>query len=505
MTRGLWLGVDFGIARLGIARSDPGAVLATPLEVRPSQGLEEDVVYVANLANSLGAVGVVVGLPTRLDGSGSTSTQAAADFVRRLEAVLSLPVVTWDERMTTSQADKALRSGGLTREERARRVDKVAAALILQSYLDRQRERPPDVTPQGLSSEPASPETVSIQAPAASGPPAALPKGSRMPRSKAVAVLAGILTILVICALWLLGPRGGKTEVSFHVPARASAKDVAVALREKYLIRSETAFRLLSRLKGVDNRFRTGVHLLSPSLSTPQIISSLVSGDRRLKDVVVTIPEGYSIPQIAQAMQDGLILRPEEFLAAARRESVEPNTVSFPLPDGSLEGYLFPDTYRFEPDSEPKTVVARMLANFERKAYHPLQSEFLRSSLSFPQVITLASMVEREAKLPQERPLIAGVYLNRLRKMMKLECDATVQYALGRHKARLSYSDLKVDSPYNTYLHPGLPPGPICNPGLDSIRSVLNPIESDFLYYVARPDGSHVFSRTLREHRAAGG
>ena len=117
----------------------------------------------------------------------------------------------------------------------------------------------------------------------------------------------------------------------------------------------------------------------------------------------------------------------------------------------------------------------------------------------------LASLVEREAKLPEERPLLAGVYLNRLRRGMRLECDATVQYALGQHKARLLYSDLKVDSPYNTYLHAGLPPGPICSPGLDCLLAALSPVESDYLYSVAQADGSHVFSRTFAEHKAAGG
>jgi UPF0755 protein len=245
-------------------------------------------------------------------------------------------------------------------------------------------------------------------------------------------------------------------------------------------------------------------------------MSSLAVGDRLVGDVVLTIPEGYTLVQIAQSLQSSGVTSEQGFLEAAKSANVPAGGVSFPLPQGSLEGYLFPDTYFLQPDSKPEAAVAKMLANFERKVYVPLKTEFASSSLSlnpefassshsFNEVVILASMVEREAKLPRERPLIAGVYINRLRKGMKLDCDATIQYALGHHKARLLYSDLTVDSPYNTYVHPGLPPGPICNPGLDSVRAALQPLQSDYLYYVARPDGSHAFSRTMSEHRAAGG
>lgn len=293
----------------------------------------------------------------------------------------------------------------------------------------------------------------------------------------------------------------------FRVPANATAGVVASGLKEEGLIRSAVVFSVLSRIKGVDDKFKAGVHLLDRSLTTLQIMSSLVAGDRRLGEVIVTIPEGYSLVQIADMLERNGVTGARDFVAAAQGKKVAAGIVPFPLPEGSLEGYLFPDTYYFEPDSKAEAVVAKMLAAFEKRVFGAIGGdEGLPSPLrSFREVVILASLVEREAKVAQERPLIAGVYLNRLRRGMRLECDATVQYALGEHKARLLYSDLKVDSPYNTYLHAGLPPGPICSPGLDCILAALRPMESDYLYYVAQGDGSHAFSRTLAEHKAAGG
>jgi UPF0755 protein len=182
------------------------------------------------------------------------------------------------------------------------------------------------------------------------------------------------------------------------------------------------------------------------------------------------------------------------------------------VPSQSLEGYLFPNTYLIVLDSNPKMIVGQMLQAFKSQVAEPLSSDVVETagndgaqarSRALYQAVVVASMIEREAKVEKDRPLISAVIWNRLRKGMKLEVDATVQYALGEHRGRLFYSDLAVISPYNTYRNPGLPPGPISNPGLASIKAALHPANVDYLYYVARPDGSHVFSHTLEEHNAA--
>lgn len=505
--KGPWLGVDYGTARLGLARSDPEGMVATPLEVHFTGGGEADVKYVAELAGSTGAVGIVVGLPSRLDSSESPATQRAAEFARRLKEASPIPVLTWDERLSTVEAEKSLRALGLSRKKRVERTDAAAAALVLQAFLDRRGEERAPSSPKAEDLLPSAHEPVPGEQPASSSrEPSRQRVRRRSPWMKVLPVFVVIVGILAFYVLWLLGPPpGAKMDVRFNVPVNATAAVVASALKSQRLIRSATLFRILARLRGEDKDFKAGVHLLKSSLSTPQVMSSLAVGDRLVGDVVLTIPEGYTLVQIAQSLQSSGVTSEQGFLEAAKSANVPTGAVSFPLPQGSLEGYLFPDTYFLQPDSKPEAAVAKMLANFERKVYVPLKTEFASSSLSFNEVVILASMVEREAKLPRERPLIAGVYINRLRKGMKLDCDATIQYALGHHKARLLYSDLTVDSPYNTYVHPGLPPGPICNPGLDSVRAALQPLQSDYLYYVARPDGSHTFSRTMSEHRAAGG
>jgi len=216
----------------------------------------------------------------------------------------------------------------------------------------------------------------------------------------------------------------------------------------------------------------------------------------------VTFPEGFAVESMAERLARELHVDKEGFLRAARGSEVT-RRLPFPLPRGKLEGYLYPSTYAFRVDARPGELVGQMLAGFSGAFWVPHEAEVRRSKLSLHKIVTLASLVEKEAKLDAERRLIAGVLMNRLQRGMLLQCDATVQYALGEHRTRLLYSDLKVNSPYNTYLHKGLPPGPICNPGLACLEAALSPERTDYLFYVARPDGGHVFSKTYEEHLAA--
>ncbi|MDE2237706.1 MAG: endolytic transglycosylase MltG, partial [Elusimicrobia bacterium] len=203
----------------------------------------------------------------------------------------------------------------------------------------------------------------------------------------------------------------------------------------------------------------------------------------------IVIPEGFASWQIAERLGATGVCDAELFKTYVRANR--------------LEGYLFPTTYFFDPNTPAEKVAQRMRAEFDRRVPPEYQAAQPKPRLTLPQAMTLAAIVEREAVLPQERPMIAAVYLNRMRIGMRLEADPTVQYSLGFWKKGLTLSDLKDDDPYNTYIHYGLPPGPICSFGLDSFRAVLRPAQTNAIYFVADSTGGHIFSATLEEHLKA--
>lgn len=291
--------------------------------------------------------------------------------------------------------------------------------------------------------------------------------------------------------------------VLVEIERGSGASVIARQLEAAGLIRSAAAFEVLLSLSGEAGSLRAGQYELSPEMDAAQIARKLAAGEVAVRRV--TIPEGLRIEEIAERIAEAGLTSADEFLEAATPSQVMEQS----RPDGlkldgdSLEGYLFPETYDFELGSEPSAMAARMVRELNERFVKPNKQRIAASKLSLHEIITLASLVEREARVAQERPPIAGVLMNRLNRDMPLQCDATIQYALGAHRERLLYEDLKVDSPYNTYLHKGLPPGPICAPGLESLLAALSPAETDSLYYVARPDGKHVFSKTYEEHQAA--
>ncbi|MBI2941100.1 MAG: endolytic transglycosylase MltG [Chloroflexi bacterium] len=295
------------------------------------------------------------------------------------------------------------------------------------------------------------------------------------------------------------------TPVRFVIARGESAGSIADRLRTRELIRDATLFRLLLRLRDAEATLEAGEYLLRPNMRPTEIIETLQHSSRQ--GTAVTIPEGWRVAEIADALEQKGIARRELFLSAVR----SPGLLStFPWLKGldSAEGYLFPDTYRFLPDTPAEEVARRMLRNFDERFPERTRARSQVVGLSWNQVVILASVVEREAVHPDERARIAGVYLNRLQRGMRLQADPTVQYAIagitppaGQLYWRvLSPFDLSVQSPYNTYLNLGLPPGPICNPGRASIDAALVPERHDYLYFVARPDRTHAFARTLTEH-----
>lgn len=281
--------------------------------------------------------------------------------------------------------------------------------------------------------------------------------------------------------------------VRITVPGGASASAVGKDLEAQGIVRSARVFALRAR----DKTIQPGVYDISPAESPAAILSRLVKGD--IATNRVTFPEGYTLERMAERIEEKQIGKAEPFLQVAAREGNTLKAASF-TPPANLEGYLFPDTYKFPVDADEKAIAQRMLDNFDRLVAQGKEDEIKKSGRSLHEIVTIASLIEREARVSQDREKIAGVIYNRLNRKMPLQIDATVQYARGEHKARLLYRDLKVDSPYNTYRIVGLPPGPICSPGLASIEAALNPESSEYLYYVARSDGSHVFGKTLAEH-----
>jgi UPF0755 protein len=284
------------------------------------------------------------------------------------------------------------------------------------------------------------------------------------------------------------------------IPNGSSASRVAEILAGEGAVRSALGFKLLARVTGKSASLKPGAYDLDPGAGPRAALNKIARGDVAAR--WITIPEGYTIRQIGERLQDEKIGSAERFVELAQYGGSSFRT-SFRHPGVSLEGYLFPDTYLVPAGATEQSVIQMMLDAFGTKIADSLAGDIARSGMSLHQCMTLASLVEREARIPKDRPLVSAVIRNRLGKGMRLEIDATVLYALGYHKGRVFYRDLDVESPYNTYRNTGLPPGPIANPGLLSIKAALRPARAGYLYYVARPDGSHIFSSTFEQHKQA--
>jgi UPF0755 protein len=276
------------------------------------------------------------------------------------------------------------------------------------------------------------------------------------------------------------------------------------------LIRSSTYFRFEIEQRRLGNRLEAGDYVLSPSMTTSEIVSVVEKGARAAGRELRVI-EGWRAEQTARKIQENGLAPAEEILRLVR----SPREQGIDPPDpraSSLEGFLFPDTYQFDNAVQPRQIVQTLVRQFEARLGEPLRQQASASGLSTLQLVTLASIVEREASVPTERPMVASVFLNRLKHGMRLDADPTVQFAVasidpaaatyGYWKRDLSQQDLQIDSPYNTYKLGGLPPGPICSPGAASLQAVLQPAQTRLLYFVARGDGSHAFAESLQDHNA---
>ncbi len=287
-------------------------------------------------------------------------------------------------------------------------------------------------------------------------------------------------------------------QVRVIVPRGASLRVAADSLAARRVIRSATLFRAYASLTDRDRGIKPGTYLLRRGAPYRELIGALENGRGLVH--VVTVVEGWELRQIAPQLARALGV-PRDSVDAALRDTALLARLDVPTP--TLEGYVFPATYTYPDGTTARQAVRQMVARFE-EAWKPEWNGRLEVlALKRHDAVTLASIVEREAVRPEERPVIAAVYYNRLRKGMRLEADPTVQYALGRHTARVLYRDLEVDSPYNTYRRTGLPPGPIGSPGASSMAAAVAPANVPYLYFVAAPDGHHEFRATYAEHLRA--
>lgn len=357
---------------------------------------------------------------------------------------------------------------------------------------------PPTVEDDGLGDEEYHEP---IPAPPAERPKRRLSTGRRVATT---IIAAGSIAAVITAGVFLVRNLPGAPKpqpIQVVIPRGLNAQQIGEVLQSKDVIDSPTGFKLYAELQGVSNKLQPGSYTLRQNMQYKELVALLARGPEKVRGTEVTIPEGYTIRQVAERVGAATGLDPMELalLAGTKAQTFRYDFLQS-NPTGSLEGYLFPKTYLIPEAADQRWVIDRMLSQFQKETASLDWTAARRRGLSVHEVVTIASLIEREARLPSERALISAVIANRLRIGKRLEVDATVQYGLPEWKDRLTLEDLKVDSPYNTYIRSGLPPGPIANPGLSSIKAALAPAKVKYLYYVlADSRGKHTFTNTYDE------
>ena len=297
-----------------------------------------------------------------------------------------------------------------------------------------------------------------------------------------------LIAILFITSIYFPLEENSTTQKVVNIPSGTNAKEIVYILEKNEIIRKNNyTFRILIKLMKLEDQLKYGEYNLSPSMNMLQILDKLVKGEVIVYKI--TIPEGYTSSQIAELLEKNEIAEKEAFLKLVKDSEKTP------------EGYLFPDTYEVPKKYGAEKIVKVMLANFNQVALvNKFTDKAEEIGFSLDEIIILASIIEKEAKFSEEKSKVSSVFHNRLKTGMKLQSCATIQYILEEPKEKLDENDLKIESPYNTYLYKGLPPEAICNPGLDSIMAALEPEEEDYLYFVLGENGRHIFSKTYQEH-----
>jgi len=308
-----------------------------------------------------------------------------------------------------------------------------------------------------------------------------------------------IVILLSVSLFQLLVPAGDGSNVQLIDCVKGAPLSRAAAdMQRRKVIRSAAALVWLARLKGDDGRIQAGAYQFNDGMKLSEMIRKMVAGE--VYALRFAVPEGYSIYQIAELL-DGRHIHPrEEFLAACTDKAL---LKEFGIPGSSVEGYLFPATYNITPKMKPAETVRMMVRQFEKVCGSQISPIFMKRDSERHRLVTLASLVEKEAVDPKERAVIASVFFNRLKKGMRLQSDPTAVYGIRPFSGKVTGSDVHRISPYNTYIINGLPPGPIGNPGTGALQAVLSPQSTQYFYFVARNDGTHFFSTTLDQHNRA--
>ena len=310
-----------------------------------------------------------------------------------------------------------------------------------------------------------------------------------------------LITLLVNLIFFNRTYRNSNADVTIRITRGDNLRSIAKVLEDSGVVYNKSLFEITRRIFGYQNKIIAGEYKFSNGLTNLDVLKEITDVER-YRNEQITVPEGMNIRQIGRLLQRLYGLDSARFV----RETYNDSLVSLlGIEADNLEGYLFPDTYDFvfsPAENREKMVVSRMAAEFRNKILDSIKTELEDRDLKLKEVITVASIIEGETRYEPEKKTIAGVYYNRLKKRMKLEADPTVQYALPNGPKRvLTYSDLKTESPYNTYLNRGLPPGPINNPGTGSIMAAIEPESNNYLYFVAKGDGSHRFAQTYDQHK----
>ena len=342
-------------------------------------------------------------------------------------------------------------------------------------------------------------------------------KRARKKRIGRIIILAAVIVLIIFAAAFAFrfakGTLGGSGEtvltgetVAVTIETGASTRDIAETLKAAGLIENVMLFRIKSRLGEYDGTYRHGEYLIDKGLSDEDIMLLLQKGTNSTGELVITIPEGYTVKQISEYLETKGICTAEEFMNEANNGTFDYGFLSdIPQRENRLEGYLFPDTYYLDKSADAHTIINKMLSRFDEVFEGDLREKAASSGFTTDEIITIASIIEKEIQVDEERKIASGVIYNRLETDMPLGMCSTVLYALGKHKINLTTEDLEVDSPYNTYVNPGLPVGPIANPGRAAIEAAIYPDDNEYMYFVLKgvEGGSHVFCKTYDEFLTA--
>ena len=312
-----------------------------------------------------------------------------------------------------------------------------------------------------------------------------------------VFVLLVALSVMIFnFILFINSPASSKAELrQVNIPSGLDVDNISRLLFDSGIISSRNKFKLYVRLRKADARLKAGEYQFTTFMSPRDVLEKLLKGERILKKI--TVPEGFTMRQVAGLMAEHHLGSYEEILALMKnRDFIKELGIDAP----TLEGYLFPDTYLYSSTQGPRDIIKEMVRQFNEHFEKIWENRAPDNPLSRYEILILASMVEKEAMVDEERPLIAGVFMNRLKKGMLLQCDPTVIYGLEKFNGKLTRKDLASRTPYNTYLVKGLPLGPICNPGLSSLKAAANPAPVKYLFFVSKNNGHHYFSENIRDH-----